>query len=111
LWPPLVLLYMVQQVTHKQEVQYYHELQYVQNVQYSLDISQYPQSRQSAKDFFLQSCELRHTTPSPAGECVPRGGTHSLAGEGGGGPIRTRRQTLWYFRYICASWQYLYYFI
>jgi hypothetical protein len=90
LWPPLVLLYMVQQVTHKQEVQYYHEL-YVQNVQYSLDISQYPQRRQSAKDFFLQSCELRHTTPSPAGECVlpppissRGGGVHTRLREKGG---------------------------
>ncbi len=38
------------------------------------------------------------------------GGTHSLAGEGVGGPIRTRGQTLWKSRYICASWQYLYFF-
>ncbi len=31
-----------------------------------------------------------------------RGGTHSLAGEGVGAPIRTRGQTLWYSSYICT---------
>ncbi len=34
----------------------------------------------------------------------PGGGTHSLAGEGVGGPVRTRGQTLWYSRFICTLW-------
>jgi len=52
---------------------------------------------------------IRHNwdspTPSPAGVCAPRGplvpGGGTLAGGRGGGgvPIRTRGQTLWYSRY------------
>jgi hypothetical protein len=34
----------------------------------------------------------------PSSLCL-RGGTHALAGEGAGGPIRTKVQTLWYCRY------------
>jgi hypothetical protein len=53
-------------------------------------------------------------TPSTAGECVfpPFGSgvggyTHSLGGKGVGGggvPIPSRGQTLWYSRYICTLW-------
>ncbi len=67
-----------------------------------------PQSRQSAKTF-LQSSELglphplirRRVCPPlvPGGE-----GAQSLAGEGGGVPIPTRGQILWYSRYICPLW-------
>jgi hypothetical protein len=51
------------------------------------------QSRQSAK-LSLQSSELG--LPHPL-TCTPLrgGGANSLAGEGGGGPIPTRGQTLW----------------
>jgi hypothetical protein len=45
-------------------------------------------------------------TPSTAGECVPLplipGGNTIPRERGGGVPIRTRGQTLWYSRYLCT---------
>jgi hypothetical protein len=67
------------------------------------------QSRQSTK-LSLQSSELG--LPHPLGRrqvCTPPlveggGGPQSLTGEGVGGPIPTRGQTLWYSMYICTLW-------
>ncbi len=56
--------------------------------------------------FFSRRPNWDSPTPSPAGEnvsppLVPGGDTLSCGrGRGGGVPIRTRRQTLWYSRYI-----------
>ncbi len=66
------------------------------------------QSGQSAK-LFSSRRNWDSPTPSPADECVPRPlvqgeGTYTLAGEGMGGLIPTRRQTLLYSRYICSLW-------
>jgi hypothetical protein len=71
-------------------------------------------TRQQREDrvlgFFFSRMNWDPPPPSPAGECVPPfgsgggGGAHSLAGEGGGVPIRTRGQTLWYSRYTCTLW-------
>jgi hypothetical protein len=60
----------------------------------------------------LQSSELAHSAPSHGSECCSpshlwfQGGTHSLAGEGAGEPIRTKRQTLWYSRYSIIPLRY-----
>ncbi len=69
------------------------------------------QCRQSAK-LFLQSIELRLPTSSPARRVcppplplVPEEGHIRLRERGYSGvTIRTRRQTLWYSRYICTLW-------
>ncbi len=63
--------------------------------------------------FFSSRPNWDSPTPLPAGVCAPPpfgsrgggGGTHSLAGEGKGGPNSTRGQTLWYSRYICTLWR------
>ncbi len=65
---------------------------------------------------FLQSSEFGtppppHTQASVDGTPPPlwfRGGIPACGRGGGGGPIRTRGQTLWYSRYIgtvCTFWQ------
>ncbi len=79
--------------------------------------------------FFSSRLNWDSPTPTPADECVPlwfgggdtlargRGGpswnegtdtmvsgAHSCGRGGGRVPIRTRRQTLWYSRYICTLW-------
>jgi hypothetical protein len=65
---------------------------------YSTILYRYPQSTQSAKLFSIRR-NWDSPSPSPAGECVPGGGTHTLAGEGVEGPnsaIPTRGRTLLY---------------
>ncbi len=62
-----------------------------------------PQSRQNAR-LFLQSSEFGvPQPPHPQASLPPPLVAHSLAGEGTGGgvPIPTRGQTLWYSRNIC----------
>ncbi len=58
----------------------------------------------SALGFLSSRPKIGSPGPSPASECCSfpfgsGGGTHSLAGEGAGGPIRTKGQTLGYSRY------------
>jgi len=66
-------------------------------------VSQQPQRRQSVK-LFLQSSELGPTLPLTRRRVCPprfRGGEVRGCKRGGGGvPIRTRGQTLWYSPYI-----------
>jgi hypothetical protein len=61
--------------------------------------------------FFSNRPNCDSPTPSHAGECVPplfgSGGDTLACGRAGwewGVPIRTRRQTLWNSRFICALW-------
>jgi hypothetical protein len=68
-------------------------------------------------DFFSSRPNWDHPSPpttSPAGECSPSlfsGGEHKLAGEGVGGPISDKGQTLysrygiyrWFNSYNCSS--------
>ncbi len=73
-----------------------------------------PQSRQSAR-LFLQSSELEHPPPPPQPPHPQASLSTSHFGFGNGGtlacgrgagrvPIRARRQTLRYSRYICTLW-------
>ncbi len=73
--------------------------------------TQESQSIDRVLGFFSSRPNLDPPTPSPAGECIPPpplvvGETHSLEGEGVGGPNPDEGQTLWYSRYtvyvLCA---------